>query len=275
MPCGAPASGSNGASIAVTVRAEPAHHLLQHVIAADAEPVADDLHVGVAVAEVPGEPHQSRAASAPPISSQRLGLPGHQHDRAVVEHEAVAVAQRRRPRRGRAGTSVPRSPVSTMRRRCRSPASSTTTVAQRPPRSRSPRAADGASRASRLPQRGAHNGASEFSQGDDHVDEPSTLKGKYSAAGEGNVYARANVATCKITARRHRRHVRDFRRAMQTRLRVAPAHAHQVVPGLLRGRRQRRIPARRRGVPRQEGRLRQHPAGRRRTRSAPRRACGC
>ena len=28
----------------------------------------------------------------------------------------------------------------------------------------------------------------------------STLKGKYSAAGEGNIYARANVATCKITA---------------------------------------------------------------------------
>jgi AraC-like protein len=28
---------------------------------------------------------------------------------------------------------------------------------------------------------------------------------------------------------------------MQTRIRVAPAHAHQVVPGLLRGRRQRRI----------------------------------
>jgi mannose-6-phosphate isomerase-like protein (cupin superfamily) len=27
-----------------------------------------------------------------------------------------------------------------------------------------------------------------------------TLKGKYSAAGEGNLYARANVATCKVTA---------------------------------------------------------------------------
>jgi quercetin dioxygenase-like cupin family protein len=32
------------------------------------------------------------------------------------------------------------------------------------------------------------------------MSQPSTLKGKYSAAGEGNVYARANVATCKITA---------------------------------------------------------------------------
>jgi mannose-6-phosphate isomerase-like protein (cupin superfamily) len=32
------------------------------------------------------------------------------------------------------------------------------------------------------------------------MSESSILKGKYSAAGEGNVYARANVATCKITA---------------------------------------------------------------------------
>jgi mannose-6-phosphate isomerase-like protein (cupin superfamily) len=32
------------------------------------------------------------------------------------------------------------------------------------------------------------------------MSKPSTLQRKYSAAGEGNVYARANVATCKITA---------------------------------------------------------------------------
>jgi mannose-6-phosphate isomerase-like protein (cupin superfamily) len=32
------------------------------------------------------------------------------------------------------------------------------------------------------------------------MSKPTTLRGKYSAAGEGNVYARANVATCKITA---------------------------------------------------------------------------
>ena len=29
------------------------------------------------------------------------------------------------------------------------------------------------------------------------MSQPSMLKGKYSAAGDGNVYARANVATCK------------------------------------------------------------------------------
>ena len=32
------------------------------------------------------------------------------------------------------------------------------------------------------------------------MSKPNTLQGKYSAAGEGNIYARANVATCKITA---------------------------------------------------------------------------
>jgi len=32
------------------------------------------------------------------------------------------------------------------------------------------------------------------------MSKPSTIQGKYSAAGEGNIYARANVATCKITA---------------------------------------------------------------------------
>jgi quercetin dioxygenase-like cupin family protein len=32
------------------------------------------------------------------------------------------------------------------------------------------------------------------------MSKPSTIPAKYSAAGEGNVYARANVATCKITA---------------------------------------------------------------------------
>jgi len=32
------------------------------------------------------------------------------------------------------------------------------------------------------------------------MSKPTTLQGKYSAAGEGNIYARANVATCKITA---------------------------------------------------------------------------
>ena len=44
-------SGSNGASTGVKRRAQPAQHVFEHVIAADAQLVADDLHVGVAVAD--------------------------------------------------------------------------------------------------------------------------------------------------------------------------------------------------------------------------------
>jgi hypothetical protein len=40
---------------------------------------------------------------------------------------------------------------------------------------------------------------------------------------------------------------------MQTRLRIAPAHAHQIIPGLLRRRRQRRIPAWRSDVHAEKG----------------------
>ena len=46
-------------------RAEPAQHVLDHMIAADAQPVADDLHVDVAVADVPGEPRQLVACRPP------------------------------------------------------------------------------------------------------------------------------------------------------------------------------------------------------------------
>ena len=45
----------------------------------------------------------------------------------------------------------------------------------------------------------AHNGIGKTNR-DNVMTEPNTLRGKYSAAGEGNIYARANVATCKITA---------------------------------------------------------------------------
>jgi quercetin dioxygenase-like cupin family protein len=49
----------------------------------------------------------------------------------------------------------------------------------------------------RLPS--AHNDANKIVW-ETNMSEPNTLPGKYSAAGDGNVYARANVATCKITA---------------------------------------------------------------------------
>jgi len=45
----------------------------------------------------------------------------------------------------------------------------------------------------------ADNGPQELNQ-EITMSQATTLKAKYSAAGEGNVYARANVAICKITA---------------------------------------------------------------------------
>ena len=79
------------------LRAEAAQHVLQHVIAADAQLAADDLHLGVAVAEMPGEPHQLLRVRRRDLD-QRLRLAGDPHDRAVVEHQPVAVAQLHRLR---------------------------------------------------------------------------------------------------------------------------------------------------------------------------------
>ena len=74
-------------------RAEPAQHVLDHVVAADAQAVADDLNVDVAIADVPGEPRQLAAVGRGDLD-ERLRPAGDAHDRAVVEHKAVAVAQR-------------------------------------------------------------------------------------------------------------------------------------------------------------------------------------
>jgi hypothetical protein len=72
--------------------AEPAQHILQHVIAPDAQPVADDLHIGVAVAEMPGEAHGVERAGRRDFD-ELLGLARHQHDRAIVQQLSVAIAQ--------------------------------------------------------------------------------------------------------------------------------------------------------------------------------------
>ena len=73
------------------------HHVLQHVVAADADLRADELRIGVAVAEVPCKPHEAERACGADLQ-ERLGQPDHAHDRAVVEHKPVAVLQRGRLR---------------------------------------------------------------------------------------------------------------------------------------------------------------------------------
>jgi hypothetical protein len=80
------------------MRAEPAQHLFQHAILPDAQPLAHDLNVGVAVSDVPGEARKLLRGRGRDLD-QRLWLAGNQDDGAVVEHEAVAVVQHGRVRK--------------------------------------------------------------------------------------------------------------------------------------------------------------------------------
>jgi mannose-6-phosphate isomerase-like protein (cupin superfamily) len=168
---------------------------LQHMIAADAEPVAGDLHVGVAVAEVPRQPHEFERRARGDLK-QRLRLPGHEHDPAVVEHDAVTVAQRHRlveieqefGAARAAKLDPPAVPVAGVEHDDVGGAFGIPEA----------RAADGPA-ALHGCLAGTHNGAANIGR-ENVMSQSTTLKAKYSAAGEGNVYARANVATCKITA---------------------------------------------------------------------------
>lgn len=76
-------------------RTEPAHHLLDDMVLADAQATTDDLCRQVAVAEVPGDPHQMLRI-APPDLDQRLRRSDHFDQPAVLEDEAVAATQRHR-----------------------------------------------------------------------------------------------------------------------------------------------------------------------------------
>ena len=77
--------------------AKSAYHVLDHMIAANAQPIADDLHIDVPVADMPGEPRQFVAVGGCDFD-QRLRPADDAHDTAVVEHKTVAVAQSRRLR---------------------------------------------------------------------------------------------------------------------------------------------------------------------------------
>ena len=70
-----------------------AQHIFDHMIAPDAQPLADDLHVDVTVADVPGEAREIVGVGSGDFN-ERLRPADDTDDRAVVEHKAVAVAQR-------------------------------------------------------------------------------------------------------------------------------------------------------------------------------------
>src|SRR5262249_10838039 len=75
--------------------AESGDHAFEHMIAADAELLPDDLHLGMAVAEMPGKANKIERGRSLDLD-QRLRLSGNGHDGAVIEHEPVAFCQRYR-----------------------------------------------------------------------------------------------------------------------------------------------------------------------------------
>jgi len=75
-------------------RAEPAQHVFDHMVTPDAQPIADNLHIEVAIADMPGEPRQLMRVGRRNFD-ERLGAPDDTDHTAIVEHEAIAVMQGR------------------------------------------------------------------------------------------------------------------------------------------------------------------------------------
>jgi hypothetical protein len=73
-------------------RTQPLDQIFEHVVAANAKLSIPDLDIGVPVAEMPGEPYQLQRRCGSKLE-QRLRETGDTDDAAVVEHQAVAVAQ--------------------------------------------------------------------------------------------------------------------------------------------------------------------------------------
>ena len=74
-------------------RAEALHHLLDHMIAPDAQALADDLCRQVPIAEMPGDPHQMIRIAAANLD-KRLRRGDHFDEAAVFQHQRIAAAQR-------------------------------------------------------------------------------------------------------------------------------------------------------------------------------------
>ena len=74
-------------------RAQPLHHRLDDVIPADAQAFAHDLCRQMAVAEMPGDPHQVQGIGTLDLD-QRLRRCDHLDQPAVFQHQRIAAAQR-------------------------------------------------------------------------------------------------------------------------------------------------------------------------------------
>ncbi len=76
----------------VRVAAQPVHHVRDHVVGADADAVAEQLHRQMPVAEVPGDADQLRRAVGMDFE-QRFGLGYYTDDTATFKRQAIAIAQ--------------------------------------------------------------------------------------------------------------------------------------------------------------------------------------
>lgn len=76
-------------------RAEATHHLLDHVIAPDAQALADDLGGQMTIAEMPGDPHKMMRIRAANFH-QRFGRGDHLDQPPVFQHQRVTATQRHR-----------------------------------------------------------------------------------------------------------------------------------------------------------------------------------
>jgi hypothetical protein len=74
---------------------EPAktnHHILKHMIAADTQPIAEDLHIRVPIAQMPGQADEIKRMTAFDLG-EPFDATADAHDRSIVEHETVAIPQ--------------------------------------------------------------------------------------------------------------------------------------------------------------------------------------
>src|SRR5690349_5890189 len=67
-------------------------HGLQHMVAANAQVILNDLQIGMAIADMPSNPKHVGGAPASNFD-QRLRGSSHFNNGAVVEHESIAIAQ--------------------------------------------------------------------------------------------------------------------------------------------------------------------------------------
>jgi hypothetical protein len=77
------------------LRAEPARHILDHMIAPDAQALAEELGLQMAIAEMPGEAHERGRIGAADFG-ELFGRRDHFDDAAVVQFEPIARAQHHR-----------------------------------------------------------------------------------------------------------------------------------------------------------------------------------